>query len=345
MKVISTICGLIAIGLIVALPIFLFKLVKKYILTKEIDRELIIKVGGCLGGIVVFTIVGTLTSPTTWCEHEYVVVEDVAPTCTEKGKLIRKCSLCDLTSNDYPDMLGHSWVNGAVINATCTERGKVETKCTICDATSISYTDMLPHSWNVEYRVESTCTSGGYTSQKCSLCSVVEKTNIINALGHSLKESSRTEPTYENKGSIVKKCARCEYEEVEILERLERMKIKFNKMELVFGDYSFTEVDNRFSEFNGKIVVKIPVTITNLSNEPNELYFSYYKLFGTSGVETPITLCYYFDDDVSDVGSLLPNKSCVAYFHILYDGDGIYTITFDDYLFDKKMVEIPIKID
>ena len=46
---------------------------------------------------------------------------------------------------------------------------------------------------------------------------------------------------------------------------------------------------------------------------------------------------------MSQGGDLLSGKSYTMYFHILYDGDGVYTIVFDDLFFDEKMVEITVK--
>lgn len=380
MKVISTICGLLVIGFLFALPVFLFKLIKKYLFTKVLDRALVIKVGGCLAGMVLFTIVGVLTSPATWCEHEYAVVEDVAPTCTEKGKIVKVCPLCDNTTYDYPEKLSHSWgesitvaptcsqegytkktcsrcstndieyinkiahnwVSSASVAATCTEGGEKTKKCTMCSTEDIEYTNKLPHSWQVVSVVNATCTSGGYTLQKCSVCSEQQKINAVNKLDHSMQESSRIESTLDAEGKIVNKCIRCDYEEVRTIPKLDPIVIKFDGLELTFGQYSFTEVGNKYSDYYGKTVVKIPVTIKNLSNDPHSLYVFYCKLFGVSGVESP-DVSYYFSDDATRGGDLLSGKSYVKYFYIVYDGDGTYTIVFDDFLYDKKTVEITVK--
>ena len=119
-------------------------------------------------------------------------------------------------------------------------------------------------------------------------------------------------------------------------------KVEFDGFEIVLNGYSFTEVKNEFSEHNKMPVVKIEATVTNKSREANTLNMFYYKLFTSSGVESP-SLWAYFEDDISQAGSVLPGKSYTKYFHILYDGDGIYTIIFDKGFGDSITKEIEIK--
>lgn len=379
MKVISSICGFLVAGLIIAILILLITLIIRF-LSKKPCKPLGRVVLYCIGGILAFTIAGVLTDPATWCEHEYSVEEEVAPTCTEKGKVVKRCPLCEREVTEYPDMLSHSWgeevtkdatctekgytkkvcsvcsteeidyidelphqwVVKTTFDATCTEKGKFERVCAGCSTEETVYSDVLPHSWSTDSVVNATCTNEGYTLEKCSGCLATQRTNITKALGHSMRETSRTEPMVGVEGKIVKKCDRCNHEEVESIDKLEPITIKFDGLELVFGQYSFAEVDNKYSEYYEQTVVKIPVTIKNTSNEPNSLYYFYYKLFGVSGVESP-DVYYYFDDDVSQGGDLLPGISYTKYFHILYDGDGEYTIVFDDLLFEKKTVKITVK--
>ncbi len=85
----------------------------------------------------------------TTCDHQWVKTDDVvAPTCTETGYDVYKCSLCQLTKNVANDnsALGHLWVSGTVVAPTCTK--------------------------------------DGYTPQTCSRCQAEQKINIVNATGH-----------------------------------------------------------------------------------------------------------------------------------------------------------------
>lgn len=302
MKIISVICVILMVMAMLATPILATIFIVRWCMRK---KKLWIGIATliCVNSILPLLIAGVFTDPATYCNHEYVITEEVSPTCTEDGKIVKVCPLCDRKSTEYPDKLNHLWETDTVVQATCT--------------------------------------NGGYKIDRCTRCSATQKSDTETALGHSMKDVSRTEPTYETDGKIVTQCDRCGHEEITVLDKLELETIKFDGLELSFGNYSFTEVDNRYSEHYGKPVVKIPVTIKNISKEPHSLLFFYYSLFGVTGVESA-DIYYYFSDDVSEVGELLPGASCTAYFHILYDGDGVYTIVFDNWLYDKKMVEITI---
>lgn len=162
------------------------------------------------------------------------------------------------------------------------------------------------------------------------------------ACKHEYSVIEQVEPTYDSDGKIVKKCDLCDHEMTETLDKLEYVTTKFSGFELTFGEYSFTEVDNRFSEHNKKQIVKIPVTVKNISKSPQSLNSFYYTLFGSNGTESE-DVGYLLDDDIDESGEVLPGKSYTKYFHIVYDGDGVYTIVFDDLLLEKKTVEIEVK--
>ena len=117
---------------------------------------------------------------------------------------------------------------------------------------------------------------------------------------------------------------------------------EFDNLLLTIGDYSFDVVDNMFSEYDGQTVVKVAVTIKNLSNSPHSLNRLYCTCFNTSGKESP-DVSRFFDDSVGRGGDLLQDSSCVEYWHILYDGDGVYTIVIDDMLFTSKTINIEVK--
>lgn len=303
MEVISNICGVLVIAVTLIIPILLFVLLILRVLKKRCLWAGVATLC-CVGSFVPLILLGTLTSPQTWCQHEYDIIEEVAPTCNEKGKIVKHCPLCDMETTERLDKLTHQWV--------------------------------------VKSSAAANCENGGYVLQECSTCFTTQKTDETAALGHSMKEISNREPTYEVAGEKVKKCDKCGHEEVETIAKLDPIIIKFDGLELVFGQYTFDQVDNSFSEYNGQYVVKIPVTIKNLSKDPNTLTYFEYKLFGASGIESP-DMYVYFSDDVAQGGNLLSGNSYVKYFHILYDGDGVYTIVFDNFLLDKKTVEITVK--
>lgn len=118
----------------------------------------------------------------------------------------------------------------------------------------------------------------------------------------------------------------------------------FDNLELTIGEYSFVEIDNEWSEHYGKTVVKVPVTIKNISNGSHKLNSYYCGLYSPSGIESE-DMWILFSDNLIEAENLQPNASYTKYFHILYDGDGVYKIVFDNewYDFDEKVtVEINV---
>ena len=215
-------------------------------------------------------------------------------------------------------------------------------KCTSCGIEDIKHDAVIDHSWVIDTTIIANCTTGGYTMERCEVCSSTRQTNVTAVLGHNMVYVTRIEPTYKTDGKIITGCNRCDYEETEVLPKLEYAKIEFDELRLTFGEYSFTEVNNKYSEYHKKPIVKIPVTVENISGSPHSLNMFYYTVFDSSGVESA-DVGYYFTDDISQGGELLSGKSYTKYFHIVYDGDGVYTIVFDNMLFEKKTVEISVK--
>ena len=105
----------------------------------------------------------------------------------------------------------------------------------------------------------------------------------------------------------------------------------FDGLELTFDtEYSFVTVQNRYSEHNGKSVIRLGVNVKNVSYEKNHLNMFSYDFFGSQGTELD-GVSSYFDNAIDDAGDLKPGASYKAYFYILYDGDGKYSIDFDNY--------------
>lgn len=65
----------------------------------------------------------------------------------------------------------------------------------------------------------------------------------------------------------------------------------------------------------------------------------YYDLFGSKGTKLD-GVSSYFDNNIDYDGDLKPNASYKTYFYILYDGDGKYSIDFDNY-----SQEVSLKFD
>ena len=67
----------------------------------------------------------------------------------------------------------------------------------------------------------------------------------------------------------------------------------------------------------------------------------YYDLFGSQGVELD-RVTSYFDNTIDYAGDLKSGASYKTNFYILYDGEGKYSIDFDNYS-DETSVEFDIK--
>jgi hypothetical protein len=107
--------------------------------------------------------------------------------------------------------------------------------------------------------------------------------------------------------------------------------ITFDGLEITFDStYTFVTIQNQFSEYNGKSVIKLGATVKNISSEKNYLNMFYYSLFGSQGTELS-RVTAYFDDTIDYAGELKPEASYKKYFYILYDGDGDYSIDFDNF--------------
>ena len=116
----------------------------------------------------------------------------------------------------------------------------------------------------------------------------------------------------------------------------------FGDFEITIGNtYSFTTINSSYSQYNGKDVVKVPVTLKNIGTTNNHLNMFYHKYYGPTGTSLP-KLGSYFSSDALDYGYLDPNESQVKYIYLLYDGDGKYKIEFDNYK-EEKTVYLNIK--
>lgn len=116
---------------------------------------------------------------------------------------------------------------------------------------------------------------------------------------------------------------------------------KFDDLEITLGsDISFTVVDNEFSDYYKKDVVKVPVTVKNISDETHGLNYFYYELYGSQGTQLD-SVASFFDDSIDDAGDMRSGASYTKYFYFIYDGNGKYSIEFDNYS-DKLTVEFDV---
>lgn len=160
------------------------------------------------------------TEPETCGEKHLglVVVESVAPTCTEPGlSSYEYCTVCGYETEPIEiSALGHELVHHAEVPATCTAEGQTAyDTCARCDYATASQT-IAPtgHSYGDWVVVEeATCTETGTEEKTCASCGEKE-TRTIAAKGHTLGEET-IEPLPDSKclGRSVRKCTACDYVE------------------------------------------------------------------------------------------------------------------------------------
>lgn len=75
------------------------------------------------------------------------------------------------------------------------------------------------HEYELIDSKSASCDESGYEISHCPLCGS-EKKSTSKKLGHDMLEIRRVNPTFSTDGEIVKKCSRCGYEEIEVLEKL-----------------------------------------------------------------------------------------------------------------------------
>ena len=170
------------ICVLISLPILGTIIGVRAILKKPIQK-LAIAVAICAASIIPLTILGVLTDPATWCDHQYIVTKETPSTCTTKGEIYKHCDLCGKDKVD-------------------------DVEC-------------IPHTWHQIGTTDSTCTSEGYKSEQCEVCGATQKIVLSAALGHAMQELSRQEPTIYVEGKIVNKCNRCGYEEASTIAKLD----------------------------------------------------------------------------------------------------------------------------
>lgn len=115
----------------------------------------------------------------------------------------------------------------------------------------------------------------------------------------------------------------------------------FDDLEITIGsDIIFDTIKNQFSDNNGSTVVGVPITVKNLKEETHSLNMFYYDVFGSSGTEVD-TVNSYFKDTLDFAGELRYNATYTKYTYFLYDGDGTYSIEFNNYS-EKVLVEFQV---
>ncbi len=150
------------------------------------------------------------------CEHNEVVDNGYAATCTEDGLTDGShCSICNdvLVAQEVISATGHSIEQVTAQAPTCTEVGwNAYEYCTKCDYTTKIETEANGHDIRQAVAEAPTCTEAGWNAYEyCANCDYTEKTEI-KATGHSLKQVVAKAPTCTESGyNAYEYCTKCDH--------------------------------------------------------------------------------------------------------------------------------------
>jgi len=135
--------------------------------------------------------------------HEEIIIDAVAPTCTEEGSTEGKyCDVCGemLVVPEVIAPLGHTEETIPAVAPTCEGTGLTEgTKCSVCGETLVAQETVaaLGHTEVIDAAVAPTCTETGLTEGKhCDVCGeVLVAQTVVAVLGHTEVIDASVAPT------------------------------------------------------------------------------------------------------------------------------------------------------
>ena len=101
---------------------------------------------------------------------------------------------------------------------------------------------------------------------------------------------------------------------------------EFSNMQIIIGtDYTFTTLNSSDSTKNGMTLVKLPITVKNLSNDENHLNMFYSNI----------------DDTIDYADDLKSGESYTKYYYFEYTTDGTYKVKFNNY---TSKIDVNVKV-
>ena len=85
------------------------------------------------------------------------------------------------------------------------------------------------------------------------------------------------------------------------------------------------------SELEGSRVVGVPVTVTNVGTQSSSPDAWAIEVYGPDGMQQDDLANYMLDDSLMNVSGMRPGATTTAYVYLLDEGEGTYTIVFDDF--------------
>jgi len=143
-------------------------------------------------------------------EHAYEKTI-IAPTCTQQGYSIYRCSCTAEYVSDYVPQADHTWESWETTkSASCTGAGEKQRSCAFCTASETETIDPSGHQYEEEI-IAANCKTGGYTLHSCTACDHRVKDIQTEALGHEFKNyKSNGDASCTKDGTKTSKCSRCD---------------------------------------------------------------------------------------------------------------------------------------
>ncbi len=145
------------------------------------------------------------------------------------------------------------------------------------------------------------------------------------------------------------KPVKCE-KEIETEEKVEDViknygfgeKFVFDNFEIVINDnYTIETMENEYSDYNEKMIVRLPIVIRNLDSKSRNLDIYDYEILDSHYAIMNNASAYY-DDSIDHSSPLEPYEIYVKYFYFIFAGNDIYTVQFGN---NKEKVLVNIKIE
>ncbi len=131
----------------------------------------------------------------------------VSSTCKENGYTLHKCDCGYEHKDNFRPLAGHNYVIAKETAPTCTQSGSRLVRCTVCGEEKTESIHPLGHYWG-DWRTQKfpTCTEDGTKLRICTRCGVKEET-VVAATGHKLTGAKKGKDSIEylcaNCGQII----------------------------------------------------------------------------------------------------------------------------------------------
>jgi len=157
-------------------------------------------------------------------DHVMVESSRLVPTCHSVGYIRFTCTVCAYQSETITETVDHSYTSAEVIAPTHSNKGYTVYRCTYGGCTqsyNSDYTDILPHTFEYTVVKEPTCTQAGFKTGICTAgCNVTDDVEIAST-GHIFEDwEVAVEATEFYDGYEERVCIHCQFKETKLIPKL-----------------------------------------------------------------------------------------------------------------------------